>query len=138
MIRRPPRSTRTDTLFPYTTLVRSGIKLNVVRLAPGAALSRFFKDKSDDIFISLWTGRPDPSTTFDALLSTTAFFNAGHVDVTEGKMQPAMEQARSTWDRGDRIQAQKDAQQIIYYHDPVKPLHFQTHALDHTHTLPTE
>src|SRR3546814_1820245 len=28
MIRRPPRSTRTDTLFPYTTLFRSG---------PGAA-----------------------------------------------------------------------------------------------------
>src|SRR3546814_13481412 len=24
MIRRPPRATRTDTLFPYTTLVRSG------------------------------------------------------------------------------------------------------------------
>src|SRR3546814_8725691 len=29
MIRRPPRSTRTDTLFPYTTLFRSG--LNLVR-----------------------------------------------------------------------------------------------------------
>src|SRR3546814_8028316 len=27
MIRRPPRSTRTDTLFPYTTLFRSLIKL---------------------------------------------------------------------------------------------------------------
>src|SRR3546814_3671385 len=26
MIRRPPRSTRTDTLFPYTTLFRSGGK----------------------------------------------------------------------------------------------------------------
>src|SRR3546814_2203190 len=26
MIRRPPRSTRTDTLFPYTTLVRSASK----------------------------------------------------------------------------------------------------------------
>src|SRR3546814_7361237 len=26
MIRRPPRSTRTDTLFPYTTLFRSGEK----------------------------------------------------------------------------------------------------------------
>src|SRR3546814_3422384 len=25
MIRRPPRSTRTDTLYPYTTLFRSGI-----------------------------------------------------------------------------------------------------------------
>src|SRR3546814_16656667 len=27
MIRRPPRSTRTDTLFPYTTLFRSGLKI---------------------------------------------------------------------------------------------------------------
>src|SRR3546814_12973755 len=26
MIRRPPRSTRTDTLFPYTTLCRSGLR----------------------------------------------------------------------------------------------------------------
>src|SRR3546814_9254792 len=26
MIRRPPRSTRTDTLFPYTTLFRSAMK----------------------------------------------------------------------------------------------------------------
>src|SRR3546814_2422927 len=26
MIRRPPRSTRTDTLFPYTTLVRSTVR----------------------------------------------------------------------------------------------------------------
>src|SRR3546814_10755024 len=26
MSRRPPRSTRTDTLFPYTTLVRSGYR----------------------------------------------------------------------------------------------------------------
>src|SRR3546814_18134844 len=38
MIRRPPRSTRTDTLFPYTTLFRSHylqerIAINVV--APG-------------------------------------------------------------------------------------------------------
>src|SRR3546814_9470927 len=29
MIRRPPRSTRTDTLFPYTTLFRSGELLPV-------------------------------------------------------------------------------------------------------------
>src|SRR3546814_5682135 len=27
MIRRPPRSTRTDTLFPYTTLFRSTLKV---------------------------------------------------------------------------------------------------------------
>src|SRR3546814_19350894 len=31
MIRRPPRSTRTDTLFPYTTLFRSEIDVQVGR-----------------------------------------------------------------------------------------------------------
>src|SRR3546814_1360741 len=29
MIRRPPRSTRTDTLFPYTTLFRSDLRYDV-------------------------------------------------------------------------------------------------------------
>src|SRR3546814_5500097 len=32
MIRRPPRSTRTDTLFPYTTLFRSLRRLGIARL----------------------------------------------------------------------------------------------------------
>src|SRR3546814_13126741 len=39
MIRRPPRSTRTDTLFPYTTLFRSETKVldRVSQLQPAAA-----------------------------------------------------------------------------------------------------
>src|SRR3546814_243627 len=43
MIRRPPRSTRTDTLFPYTTLFRSGDDFVVVedeRLAKEVAQQR--------------------------------------------------------------------------------------------------
>src|SRR3546814_3172524 len=39
MIRRPPRSTRTDTLFPYTTLFRSHLR-NVAIHGPGLG-SRF-------------------------------------------------------------------------------------------------
>src|SRR3546814_3310744 len=39
MRRRPPRSTRTDTLFPYTTLFRSEIE---DRLAERLALARIF------------------------------------------------------------------------------------------------
>src|SRR3546814_2098573 len=34
MIRRPPRSTRTDTLFPYTTLFRSRDDVDRVRRLP--------------------------------------------------------------------------------------------------------
>src|SRR3546814_6888503 len=41
MIRRPPRSTRTDTLFPYTTLFRS------LRVAPRHARQRIFRDRED-------------------------------------------------------------------------------------------
>src|SRR3546814_7958524 len=33
MIRRPPRSTRTDTLFPYTTLFRSRVQSEIRSLA---------------------------------------------------------------------------------------------------------
>src|SRR3546814_4726915 len=33
MIRRPPRSTRTDTLFPYTTLFRSTVAYDAYKLA---------------------------------------------------------------------------------------------------------
>src|SRR3546814_13406380 len=36
MIRRPPRSTRTDTLFPYTTLFRSFVHLRRTELAAPA------------------------------------------------------------------------------------------------------
>src|SRR3546814_12731736 len=37
MLRRPPRSTRTDTLFPYTTLFRSRSAPGAVGGAAGAA-----------------------------------------------------------------------------------------------------
>src|SRR3546814_9182242 len=39
MIRRPPRSTRTDTLFPYTTLFRSEFLPSLFALLPGAQAS---------------------------------------------------------------------------------------------------
>src|SRR3546814_7586821 len=47
MIRRPPRSTRTDTLFPYTTLFRSsrasdGALALDARVKPTAVRFRFF------------------------------------------------------------------------------------------------
>src|SRR3546814_2344671 len=40
MIRRPPRSTRTDTLFPYTTLFRSWIATRRHTVRPPASAIR--------------------------------------------------------------------------------------------------
>src|SRR3546814_20116049 len=38
MTRRPPRSTRTDTLFPYTTLFRSQVQLVIVQFLADAGI----------------------------------------------------------------------------------------------------
>src|SRR3546814_20498928 len=52
MIRRPPRPTRTDTLFPYTTLCRSVVAAAVRPLASGSAVAPARKPRRVDFIIS--------------------------------------------------------------------------------------
>src|SRR3546814_12655097 len=47
MIRRPPRSTRTDTLFPYTTLFRSA---GQSRHRRGLVSAHAIHDRGDEMF----------------------------------------------------------------------------------------
>src|SRR3546814_7956445 len=49
MIRRPPRSTRTDTLFPYTTLFRSLLSVGIWMHGKSRAdqWQRYIRDKLD-------------------------------------------------------------------------------------------
>src|SRR3546814_7367875 len=53
MIRRPPRSTRTDTLFPYTTLFRSDALSDVQALIGMARLARAAQPKLWDYALTL-------------------------------------------------------------------------------------
>src|SRR3546814_13430878 len=67
MIRRPPRSTRTDTLFPYTTLFRSDeVKLDgyqycsqAVALAERGELRRSVQAASKALHVALQSGNND-------------------------------------------------------------------------------
>src|SRR3546814_7485392 len=69
MRRRPPRSTRTDTLFPYTTLFRSPITL----LSPEGSAEPYFArfgwaaKPGSDVTLpkadTLWTAEGGPLTT---------------------------------------------------------------------------
>src|SRR3546814_14869853 len=57
MIRRPPRSTRTDTLLPYTTLFRSDMKrthlpLNALRVLDAAARHLSFTRAADELAVT--------------------------------------------------------------------------------------
>src|SRR3546814_10585649 len=49
MIRRPPRSTRTDTLFPYTTLFRSSALLQGGAIDGGDASAPLFRVGDDPV-----------------------------------------------------------------------------------------
>src|SRR3546814_5224912 len=53
MERRPPRSTRTDSLFPYTTLFRSAVEVDY---APGAASPSHTHAKSAFIYAYVISG----------------------------------------------------------------------------------
>src|SRR3546814_2341486 len=71
MIRRPPRSTRTDTLFPYTTLFRSRKRLAkdapipcVVRAADNDILA-----EEDSLAENSFREQPHPLDEFRAMLA---------------------------------------------------------------------
>src|SRR3546814_14718536 len=70
MIRRPPRSTRTDTLFPYTTLFRSD--LAAASCYYGSMVPTMFKDEAPGCAAIAHFGRYDagiPMEGVDALIA---------------------------------------------------------------------
>lgn len=114
------------------TLARAGIKLNVTRLAAGAALTRFFNERQDDIYLAPWTGRPDPSATLVGLFGEKAFFNAGRVDPTGGKLMKAIEDTRSVAGAEQRKATIDAAQQLVFDEALYAPLNFEAQVYAHS------
>src|SRR3546814_6115051 len=85
MIRRPPRSTRTDTLFPYTTLFRSLTKTS--RLAP-----------IPDVDSGAIIPEPPPLT-----LALPATILLGHPNVVAAEREAAARWAEIGVARADRL-----------------------------------
>src|SRR3546814_13284910 len=79
MIRRPPRSTRTDTLFPYTTLFRSGAKSLAqtaaedaqAELASAICIERFMK--APDAAVRLTTLKEEGTWNRDNLIEESGW-----------------------------------------------------------------
>lgn len=57
-------------------LQKVGIKMNIQIQEVGTATADYVAQKYN-MYCSSWTGRPDPSQTYDNLLSPTGFFNGG-------------------------------------------------------------
>src|SRR3546814_1392190 len=76
MMRRPPRSTRTDTLFPYTTLVRSPLRIGLID-SGGAGSHPALRDTE----LHAWgcDGKPVPAehgTAIASLLAAATLYSA--------------------------------------------------------------
>src|SRR3546814_14147310 len=112
MIRRPPRSTRTDTLFPYTTLFRSRLAwraklqlhlmldlFNRAREKAGAEAIDVFGDNLEDLLLAAPAG-PKAVLGLDPGLRTGV--KVAVVDATGKLVSPATispPQPRHPWDQ---------------------------------------
>src|SRR3546814_16350955 len=67
MIRRPPRSTRTDTLFPYTTLFRSNDARSLNALGYMLAVHTQRLDEAHDLVGKALSLDPDDASIIDSM-----------------------------------------------------------------------
>src|SRR3546814_7707872 len=108
MIRRPPRSTRTDTLFPYTTLFRSPYEITALRrLTTRYGIGEAFLDRlmRERRFVDIYAvvrGAPiasEPSYSIKALEAFYGLKREGEVKTAGGSVV-----AYETWrEPGDKI-----------------------------------
>src|SRR3546814_12553702 len=97
MIRRPPRSTRTDTLFPYTTLFRSDLPAVDERIGEQGCLA--LRDRDEEI-VDATEGREDfllgiPSTFEDGVDAVERL--ARVVELRAERMQHVILLSASAW-----------------------------------------
>src|SRR3546814_17480319 len=92
MIRRPPRSTRTDTLFPYTTLFRSIVdraqfQRNIVEPFARDAIGEALDHLGLDILRQHAPARPDAGGETDGVIAVAgADVGDGHVRADVGRV----------------------------------------------------
>src|SRR3546814_8095318 len=105
MIRRPPRSTRTDTLFPYTTLFRSDAYAKYLAANPVAKVRiEGHTDERGSREYNIALGERRANTVKDALV--TAGVPAAQIAVISyGEERPAAEgHDESAWSQNRRAQ----------------------------------
>src|SRR3546814_10258342 len=101
MIRRPPRSTRTDTLFPYTTLFRSGVDRFQFRNVRRVGVFSIEGIKhADKFFIGGEWVSPSTSSKIDVINPATEEVFLTVAEAHEADINRAVASARDAFDHG--------------------------------------
>ncbi|OWJ76537.1 ABC transporter substrate-binding protein [Haematobacter genomosp. 1] len=93
-------------------LARIGVKGRFTNAPIAEASGRFFgPEKIGDALLSAWTGRPDPSMSYDLVFSQNSYFNTGKVAAPDG-FDAAIAASRATADQAERKAALATAQKL--------------------------
>src|SRR3546814_14232598 len=101
MIRRPPRSTRTDTLFPYTTLFRSHLAdhlgdANVV-LMRGHGYTTVGSSVVQAVYHAIYTKKNCEIELAARTLGEPAFLSPGEAEACERTISTQMSRSWDLW-----------------------------------------
>ena len=91
---------------------KAGIRLRWERYTGPPTPAAFFAEKKGDILLAPWTGRPDPSLTYQLVFGTGSYFNAGRGEGAPG-LTEALLATRASDDLTVRKEAFRKLQKIV-------------------------
>ena len=103
---------------------RASIRITWTRFTGPPTTTAFFAEKKGDVFLSAWTGRPDPSLTYQLLFGEGSYFNAGRGEGAPG-LTAAILATRAAPDLEGRKAAFRALQRLVTENGLIVPLAFR-------------
>jgi ABC-type transport system substrate-binding protein len=110
---------------------KSGIRARFTNGVVPNTTTQFFVEKQHDAYLSAWTGRPDPSLTYQLMFGKDSFYNVGRTDPVPG-LAEALLATRESSDIAARKTAFATLQRLVTENALVVPLLFQFEMDAHT------
>ena len=111
-------------------LKQVGIRVHLTSASNPEVTSRFFQQKTGNVNLSSWSGRPDPSLSYSLMFGSETFFNPG-LGVTPG-LDEALAATRVSDNIEQRAKAFATVQKLVLDNALFAPLVFQPQIVAHT------
>ncbi|PWA09464.1 ABC transporter substrate-binding protein [Pueribacillus theae] len=105
-------------------LAEIGINVDLQAMELQAAVSNYFNEKEVPMFLSSWTGRPDPQITIKNLFASDSFYNAGGHSTDE--IEKLISQAAGIYEQEERAKLYGEISQKALLEEAIMiPLFFE-------------
>jgi ABC-type transport system substrate-binding protein len=108
-----------------------GIRIRFTNGSVAETSAAFNTERKVPVFLSAWTGRPDPTSTYQLMFGAGSYYNAARVAVSP-EMGPALQATRSSTDIETRRKAFAVLQRLVTENALLVPLAFQFEVDAHT------